>query len=178
MAVRESLLGILTLGPAYGLQLHFELGSRAPHRRKTNVGQIYGTLERLTQAGLVHHDGVTSDGLPLYSLTTAGFSFAEAWLAGDNVPLMKVAPDWSDFLDHVLISRSIESDAAAELIERYRDLFAGLISATEVDLSGKAEQHYLRAAQSWLDDAVQDIEAAGVPYQDNRPKRGRPKTGS
>ena len=29
MAVRESLLGILTLGPAYGLQLHAELGARA-----------------------------------------------------------------------------------------------------------------------------------------------------
>lgn len=178
MTVRESLLGILTLGPAYGLQLHFELGSRAPHRRKTNVGQIYGTLERLTQAGLVQHDGVTSDGLPLYCLTTAGFSQAEAWLAGDDVPVMNSAPDWSDFLDHVLISRSIDADIASQLIARYRDLFAGLISATEMDLSGKAEQHYLLAAQSWLDDAEQDIEAAEVPYQDNRPKRGRPKTTS
>lgn len=62
MSVRDALLGILTLGPAYGLQLHAELGARAPHRAKTNVGQVYGTLDRLVTAGLVVHEGLSEIG--------------------------------------------------------------------------------------------------------------------
>jgi hypothetical protein len=42
MSVRDGLLSVLTLGPAYGLQMHAELASRAPHRKPVNVGQIYG----------------------------------------------------------------------------------------------------------------------------------------
>lgn len=51
MSVRDGLLALLTLGPAYGLQLHAELLDRAAHRRRVNVGQIYSTLERLRERG-------------------------------------------------------------------------------------------------------------------------------
>ena len=56
MSVRDGLLAILSLGPAYGLQLHSELASRSPHRGPVNVGQIYATLDRLVARGLVAYD--------------------------------------------------------------------------------------------------------------------------
>ncbi|MES2170284.1 MAG: PadR family transcriptional regulator, partial [Actinomycetota bacterium] len=65
MSVRDGLLAILTLGPAYGLQLHSELTTRAPHRKPVNVGQIYGTLDRLVKQHLIEPAGFTEDALPL-----------------------------------------------------------------------------------------------------------------
>ena len=53
MSVRSSLLAILTMGPAYGFQLHGELAVRTAGRRSVNVGQIYATLERLVVQGAV-----------------------------------------------------------------------------------------------------------------------------
>ena len=72
MSVRSGVLAILTLGPAYGLQLHSELASRTPHRKPVNVGQIYGTLDRLVTQAMIEPAGLTDDALPLYRLTAAG----------------------------------------------------------------------------------------------------------
>ena len=72
MSVRNGLLAVLTLGPAYGAQLHAELGDRLGHRRTVNIGQVYATLERLGVQGLVRAAGVTDDGLPLYRITDDG----------------------------------------------------------------------------------------------------------
>jgi hypothetical protein len=57
VSVRDGILAILSMGPAYGLQLHSELTSRAPHRKPVNVGQIYGTLDRLAKQGLIEPAG-------------------------------------------------------------------------------------------------------------------------
>ena len=69
VSVRDCLLAIMSLGPQYGLQLHAELTTRAPHRAATNVGQIYSTLDRLVRDAKVETGGQTADGLPLYQLT-------------------------------------------------------------------------------------------------------------
>src|SRR5687767_9505885 len=45
MAVRDALLTLLTMGPAYGFQLHGGVGARTGGRRQVNVGQTYATLE-------------------------------------------------------------------------------------------------------------------------------------
>ena len=65
MSVRDGLVAILTLGPAYGLQLHAELARRAPHRGPVNVGQIYSTLDRLSTQRLIASAGVTDAGVAL-----------------------------------------------------------------------------------------------------------------
>ena len=51
MSVRDGLLAILTLGPAYGSQLHAEFMGRAPHRKMVNVGQIYVSTSNRTAYG-------------------------------------------------------------------------------------------------------------------------------
>ena len=47
MSVRQSLLAILAQGPCYGYQLRSEFERRTGSSSSLNVGQIYGTLERL-----------------------------------------------------------------------------------------------------------------------------------
>jgi DNA-binding PadR family transcriptional regulator len=171
MTVRDALLGILTLGPAYGLQLHHELAERAPHREKTNVGQIYGTLERLSRAGLVSPAGLSSDGLPLYALTTQGQQVAKEWLDGRN---LESIPAWEDIQDMILISHSVSPDSLNVLDRRLRELIANE-SGDKTTLSGKAHGHYLTAIREWLND-VRSAPNQGVKhYAENRTRRGRPK---
>lgn len=175
MAVRESLLGLLTLGSAYGLQLHAELGTRAPHRAKTNVGQVYGTLDRLTTAGLVTHDGLTPDGLPLYALTPAGKNEALAWLRGDTLDGI---PEWADLQDMVLVSSSIDSAAAEALLSTVLKL--DLLEAAPHEsspaeiLQHQAKQRYREAVQSWIGDVRNAQIQPRAGFALGRPKRGRP----
>jgi DNA-binding PadR family transcriptional regulator len=193
MAVKEALLGILTLGPAYGLQLHAELCQRAPHRSRTNVGQIYGTLERQIVAGLVVRFGETADGLPLYSLTEKGHEHAEGWLTGHD---LTVVNDWPELLDRVLIARSLSGTFLEAIIGAYE-----IILTTErptVSLPGQglsalaaaATARFEGAALGWLGDVRRDMThrshlektdeqaddwlPAGRGYNTDRPKRGRP----
>lgn len=178
MAVRDALLGILTLGPAYGLQLHAELSARAPHRAKTNVGQVYGTLDRLTTAGLVSHQGLTDDGLPLYALTEPGRSEAHSWLAGESLTAL---PEWADVQDLVLISTSVNQEHARALLHRLEKLLNtypdSTIQTPAQQLSEQAHQRYREAVSNWL----ADVQAADIQPQPNyasgRPKRGRPAKG-
>ena len=175
MAVRDALLGLLTLGPAYGLQLHAELGTRAPHRAKTNVGQVYGTLDRLSTAGLVSHQGLTDDGLPLYALTEAGKSEALSWLSGDSLTAL---PEWADVQDAVLISSSVDAESSRTLIRKL-EVFLNNESA-DADrsaaelLSAQASLRYRESVRNWLEDVAKAAIMPQTSYTLGRPKRGRP----
>lgn len=175
MAVREALLGILTLGPAYGLQLHAELGARAPHRAKTNVGQVYGTLDRLSTAGLVVHQGLTEDGLPLYALTEAGKDEAVAWLEGNN---LNVLPEWADVQDVVLISSSVSGQYATALLTKLDALLEQTPTTHALSpaqhLNEQAALRYREAVSAWLRDVQAAVIQPQPGYALGRPKRGRP----
>ena len=191
MAVREALLGILTLGPAYGLQLHSELCERAPHRERTNVGQIYGTLDRLVVAGLVQRIGETADGLPLYALTPSGNQTAVDWLSGAT---LVSATDWSELLDRILISRSLDDSFLESLVGAYEVLLTrdtGEPAPTgpgHSTLLAAANARFQGAALAWLGDVRRDMSSryklhdgnsagpslAAHGYSAGRPKRGRP----
>lgn len=175
MAVREALLGILTLGPAYGLQLHAELGARAPHRAKTNVGQVYGTLDRLTSAGLVTHHGLTEDGLPLYALTDSGRDEANNWLCGATVTSL---PEWADLQDMVLISSSVHKVHATALIQNLKSYLRNDEEETDITparrLHAKATVRYHEAVTNWLADVSASDVQEQPHYSLGRPKRGRP----
>ena len=194
MAVKEALLSILTLGPAYGLQLHTELGERAPHRARTNVGQIYGTLERLTLAGFIQRFGHTADGLPLYSLTESGRVRAEEWLSGSD---LRVANEWTELLDRVLIARSLNNAYLETIIGSYERILA--MEPSRDSQRGRGQNTMLMAATArfegaalgWLGDVRRDMSRriaespqatlendvasqAAYGYALERPKRGRP----
>jgi DNA-binding PadR family transcriptional regulator len=186
MSVRDGLLAVLTLGPAYGLQLHAELTSRAPHRRPVNVGQIYGTLDRLTKQTLVETGGKTPDALPLYRLTDDGRSKAALWMAE---PAVDTLPDWAEMLDQVVLSSSIDPVAARTLAGKYRRLWEAELAANdlghgaspqeaaafEVRLARAAHGAQSVAAIAWLDTTILELDRSDSfrPLSTARPRRGR-----
>jgi DNA-binding PadR family transcriptional regulator len=183
VSVRDGLLAILTLGPAYGLQLHSELASRAPHRKPVNVGQIYGTLERLAKQGLIEPAGTTDDALPLYSLTAPGVDEASIWM---SEPALDALPEWTEMLDQVLVTSSVDAAAAKGLAERYRrwweadlmrtrtPVIAGSFP-TAAHLALVAREALAIAAIAWLGAAIAALSDNDSvrPLSVVRPKRGR-----
>lgn len=181
MSVRDGLLAILLLGPAYGSQLHAELAARAPHRGPVNVGQIYSTLDRLAKQRLLVVDGTTDDGLPLHRLTPPGRAAAEAWL---REPVLTELPEWTEMLDQIVIGSSISPAETMTTARRYRSWFTDdLAEARRAlgDASGGIRLAMLAreardvAALAWLGsatDALVDLPDV-MPLATGRPRRGR-----
>lgn len=183
MSVRDGLLAILSLGPAYGFQLHAELTARAPHRGPVNAGQIYTTLDRLTRQGLIAPAGSTVDGLPLHALTPTGTEAVEIW---KRIPLVDSLPEWSEMLDQVILSTSIDPVAAVGLAEGYRRHWTSDLEVVRGGLDERdgyvdrrlallARQAQAVAAIEWLGSATHalaDYDTFRAPATD-RPRRGR-----
>lgn len=183
MSVRDGLLTILTLGPAYGFQLHAELATRAPHRKAVNVGQIYGTLDRLAKQGLIELDGKTDDALPLYRLTPAGETAAAERMSS---PAIDALPEWTEMLDQVLITSTVDPAAAKTMAERYRRWWEADLQrtrtpviegsfATEAHLALVAREALAIAAIAWLGSAIAALADYDSfrPLSTVRPRRGR-----
>ena len=184
MAVKDAILAILTLGSAYGLQLRDELVTRAPHRAGLNVGQVYSTLDRLGQAGLISSDEVTDDNLPLYVLTPAGRRAAADWLASPTPPDVK---NWLDMADQVLIASSLPGTGWRAVITRQLSSWNSITDAVrsvsedgpgsvQGALAENATQQIARAAVEWLTATEAELQNVGdpaVPLRSIRPQRGR-----
>lgn len=194
MAVRDALLSILMIGPAYGFQLHGELAARTGGRRVVNVGQTYGTLERLADRGLVESAGTTTDGLPLHRLTTAGRAAAEAWLQGADA---SVSDPWDETVDRVLVGASLPGVDVAAILTAERARWAERRDAAratidtpvpqasdgvrtsvsvEADLlakqAGAVDAARADALIAWLD-ALMDAPPPPFGLSTVRPRRGR-----
>ena len=192
MAVRDALLALLTIGPAYGFQLHGGIAVRTGGRRTVNVGQTYATLERLAKQRLIEPAGTTADGLPLHRLTETGTAAAAAWLDGADAA---GSDPWDETVDRVLVARSLPGyDADGVLAgerarwEARRDAASTLAAAggsgtIEDDpgrgpaelgrLAATADLARAEAALSWLD-AVDTAERVAFAPTATRPRRGRP----
>jgi DNA-binding PadR family transcriptional regulator len=194
MAVRDALLALLTMEPAYGFQLHGGLETRTGGRRQVNVGQTYATLDRLTKQRLIAPAGSTDDGLPLHALTSAGDAAVAAWLGGADA---SGADPWDETVDRVLIAlslpavdarsivdvelerwgiRLIEAQAAASPADTHtnaRDAQPAPAAALAAQ-AARAEAARAQAALDWLRgiDAGRTASFAFAP-ESTRPRRGR-----
>lgn len=182
MSVRYGILGILTLGPAYGLQLHGEFLSRAAHRAALNVGQVYGTLDRLGVQQTIERAGSTDDGLPLYRLSAEGEAEALAWLRG-SAP---VEPDWTEMLDRVLLACSLPTADAAAVVDAHLEHWRGRAAAARVapgdaaGLARAAEAELAEAAIRWLTGVLPAARSGTLVrgLAEARPRRGRRPAGA
>jgi DNA-binding PadR family transcriptional regulator len=145
MAVRDALLALLTMGPAYGFQLHGGLETRTGGRRSVNVGQTYATLERLAKQRLIAPAGSTDDGLPLHALTPAGDAAAAAWLRGADAP---GADSWDETIDRVLIALSLPAVDARSIVEAELERWGIRISDAQAAAATADEQPNAPHAQS------------------------------
>lgn len=174
MTLRHSLLSVLTLGPAYGYQLHAEVVERTRRDAPLNVGQVYSTLDRLRRDGLIEDAGATADNLPLYQLTGAGTIEARMHLTEPDLA------DWHEMVERVLLAMSLPGTHVDVLLANYRLLWAPRdgASAEVADPTGGAAQasaaHAQRllrsAALAWLD-SLPAIKP--WPLRTDRRRRGR-----
>ncbi|MFI5061474.1 MAG: PadR family transcriptional regulator [Actinomycetales bacterium] len=181
MSVQSGFLAILTLGPAYGSQLQSEFLARAAHRKQLNAGQVYSTLERMVDQGLIEPAGTTDDSLPLYELTPAGGEQARGWLTRGP---RDTRPDWDEMLDQVLLAASLAEGDAPGVLGDYRDSFAEKIRELAHDADSRAELAANRAAElgakaaiEWIDEVSATLAAhpeALLQHRSlERPRRGR-----
>lgn len=181
MSVQNGFLALLTQGPAYGSQLQSEFLCRAAHRRQLNPGQVYSTLDRMTDQGLVASAGATDDGLPLYELTESGRLAATAWLTAGPAD---GRPDWDEMQDQVLIAASLAHADAGAIVDGYREAYAERIRylSHEADsrallAANRAAELGAKAAIEWLDEVAAALgahPAALVQHRSpERPRRGR-----
>ncbi|MDO9590495.1 MAG: helix-turn-helix transcriptional regulator [Microcella sp.] len=174
MTLRHSLLAVLTLGPAYGYQLHAEVVERTRRDAALNVGQVYSTLDRLRRDGLIEDAGSTADNLPLYGLTDAGAIEARMHLTEPDLA------DWHEMVERVLLAQSLPGEHVDPLVRNYRTLWTPRRGASDevIDPTGgaaqAAAQHAARLLQSaalaWLD-SLPEVEP--WPLRTDRRRRGR-----
>ncbi|CAD5999564.1 PadR family transcriptional regulator [Agreia sp. COWG] len=178
MSVRSGILAVLSLGPAYGLQIHGEIEARTDRLGRINVGQIYSTLDRLESRGLVLPAGETDDGLPLYGLTSLGELEMIDWCrhAEPNA-------SWSSMVGQVLMVISLPGHSASALIADYRRQLLAPLGHPGPDaltaLADAASSAFASAGLTWLDSvelATREPDALARPLGQLRPRRGRRPT--
>jgi len=170
MSVPYALTALLCLQPAYGLQLHKELVQRLPHRAKTNVGQIYSTLDRLQRAEQVALAGATGDGLPLYTSTDQGRATSSDWLAGLTLSRNS---EWTEFMDVIALSASIPGTGFSQLQSTLAKLE---LQRAHGDLNASRQSHLLAAVGHVYEDTAAALASGELTPSDmnaQRPARGR-----
>ncbi len=166
--VREGLLALTTVGPAYGLQLRNELASRT--QRSINGGQAYSTLERLERDGLLHEVGRTADKLLLFEATAAGREHVANWLSSPS-------GGYEAMVFQVSLALSLPNHSSAALIDAYRRSWQqpGPRSGSETPhgaLFLRADELLAEAALAWLEEAS-NASDTGWGFSAHRPRRGR-----
>ena len=91
MPVRHAVLGLLAQRPRHGYELRAAFQALVGGEENWDVkpAQIYTTLARLEQGGLVAEDGIEQDGGPekrIYALTPTGRKTLKEWFASGVEP--------------------------------------------------------------------------------------------
>jgi DNA-binding PadR family transcriptional regulator len=172
MSVRHALLGLLSEGPKYGLQLREEFEARTGEVWQLNVGQVYTTLQRLERDGLVESDGTGEDGPQKGFLITAdGERELASWL---RTPPDLSSPPRDEVVIKVLVALGVAGIDVHEVVQVHRRYLVELMQQwtrikedeAESDLGlalvVDAELFRLDSVLRWLDAADGRIKRAAA----------------
>jgi DNA-binding PadR family transcriptional regulator len=191
MSVRNSLLGLLAQRPRHGYELHaaFEAVVGGQANWDVKPAQVYTTLARLAEAGLVVEEGVEQDGGPekrIFAITEQGRGELQAWMA-EPVPSEHQRDEF--FLKLMLsVATGIADPRRVIYTQRaslYRELHAITTRRAAADPRRELAQillldqvvMHLEADLRWLDIVEQrldEIKQQPPPKPEPKP-RGRPK---
>ncbi|MBI5301860.1 MAG: helix-turn-helix transcriptional regulator [Chloroflexi bacterium] len=191
MSVRHAVLGLLAQRPRHGYELRaaFQAVVGGEENWEVKPAQIYTTLMRLEQSGLVVEDSVGQDAGPekrIYALTPAGRKTLREWFACGSAP----EHQRDEFFIKLMIGLVSEVAEPDKLIQTQRAyLFRELHAVTEqrhranprmelakILLLDKVVMH-LEADLRWLDMTearLDEIQRQPLPEPETKP-RGRPK---
>jgi DNA-binding PadR family transcriptional regulator len=191
MSVRHAVLGLLAQRPRHGYELRAAFQALVGGEENWDVkpAQIYATLARLEQGGLVVEDSVEQDGGPekrIYALTLIGRKTLQEWFASS----IESGHQHDEFFLKLMIGLVSGVADPFGLVQTQRaHLFQDLHDITEQrsqadpsrELAGillldKAVMH-LEADLRWLDTIearLDEIRRQPLPEPETKP-RGRPK---
>ena len=181
MSVRSALLAILTIGPAYGLQLASEFRRRTGGAEEVVDAQMYMTLKRMHRDGVVAPLPKDSSGKVRYELTAQGRAQAQEWLAA---PVPQDAPGARDELAlKVTLAATLETADLRSLINAQaalaRDELGRALAEAPDDLLADVvlarRRGSLQAELEWLAAARTRLSQVAPFGFAPPPKRGRRK---
>jgi DNA-binding PadR family transcriptional regulator len=177
MSVRHALLGLLSEGPKYGLQLREEFQASTGEVWPLNVGQVYLTLQRLERDGLVESDGAGEDGpQKCFRITAEGEAELAEWL---RTPPDLSAPPRDELVIKVLVALRLPGVDVREVTQRHRRYLVELMQQwtrikeedagrdLSLALAVDAELFRLDSVIRWLDAA--DARIKRGPVEDPEP---------
>ncbi len=191
MSVRFAILGLLAQRPRHGYELRaaFEALAGGAESWDVKPAQVYTTLDRLEEAGLVVQEGLAQDAGPekrIYALTDNGQEALLEWF--DNGVASE--PQRDEFFIKLMVSLASGQGQPAQIIQTqrralYRELHAitaqrderdASVELAQILLMDKAIMH-LEADLRWLDFVearLDEIQKQPLPQPETRP-RGRPR---
>lgn len=191
MSVRNAILGLLVEQPRHGYELRaaFEALAGGEMIWRVNPAQIYTTLARLEEAGLVAQEGIMQDGGPekhIYRLTPKGRDELARWFSQAVID----EHHHDEFYVKLMLSLTLDGVSPYQVIQaQRRQLFQALHDLTalrngsdpqrelaQIFLLDKSIMH-LEADLRWLDlieARLDDIRRQPAPKPQAKP-RGRPK---
>jgi len=191
MSVRHAILGLLAQRSRHGYELRAAFSAVVGGDENWDVkpAQIYTTLNRLEEAGLVEQESIQQDGGPekqIYAVTKAGRAALQEWFASGVAPehqrdeffvklMTGLVSGEAELGQLIKIQRSVlyqELHAATTLRDRYNPR----TEIAQILLLDKAIMH-LEADLRWLDITemrLDEVRRQPLPEPEVRP-RGRPK---
>ncbi len=191
MSVRFAILGLLAQKPRHGYELRAAFSALVGGDRNWDVkpAQIYTTLNRLEEAGLVMQQAVMKDGGPsktIFQITEAGKLSFQDWLAVGVTPQHQ----HDEFFIKLMVGLFSGEAEPSRLIQTqrahlYQDLHAATTLRDQYDRKNELAQillmdktiMHLEADIHWLDFAerrIEDLKEQPLPEPAPR-MRGRPK---
>ena len=165
MSVRHALLGLLSEGPKYGLQLREEFEAATGEVWPLNIGQVYTTLQRLERDGLVASDDHGADGPQKgFRITPEGAAELATWL---RTPPDLSSPPRDELVIKVLVALRLPHTSVQDVMQAHRRYLVELMQQWtrikeeeagfdfSLALVVDAELYRLDAVIRWLD-AIDD----------------------
>jgi DNA-binding PadR family transcriptional regulator len=195
MSVRNALLGLLKQRPRHGYELHAAFEAVVGGRQNWDVkpAQIYTTLARLKDGGLVIEDSTEQSGGPekrIYAITPAGSAELESWF---TLPVRAEHQRDEFFLKLMLSLATGEADPLRIIYTQRTSLYQDLhrLTTQRWQINPASElAHLLLLEQAimhveadirWLDmieARLDDIRRQPLPEPEARPRGRPPKSGT
>jgi len=192
MTVRHAILGLLAQRPRHGYELRSAFSAVIGGDENWDVkpAQIYTTLDRLEEAGLVERTSEMGQGdepgRRIYAITSAGQCVLQEWFSNGVVPehqrdeffvkLMTALVSGEADLERLVQTQRVTLYQELHNTTALRDGYNPRLEMAQILLLDKAIMH-LEADLRWLDFAelrLEEVKLQPLPEPEMRP-RGRPK---